>query len=48
MTSMIEVTLAMGGLLTAFLVAYRIMNAFEPEVAVQTSTVRYPGCKRVA
>lgn len=48
MTNMMEVTLVMGGLLTAFLVAYRTMNAFEPEVAVQTSTVGYPGCKRVA
>ena len=36
----------MGGLLTAFLVSYWTMKAFEPKVAASPATVEYPRCEK--
>lgn len=48
MNSLIEGSLAMGGLFTAFLVSYWTMKAFEPKVAVQPMTVEHPRYKKAA
>jgi hypothetical protein len=48
MNSMIEGSLAMGGLFAAFLVSYWTMKAFEPKEAIIPATVKHPRYKNVA
>lgn len=48
MSSLIEGSLAMGGLFTAFLVAYWTMKAFETKEAVTPATVEHPRYKKAA
>jgi hypothetical protein len=47
MNGLIEASLAMGGLFTAFLVSYWTMKAFEPKEAVQPAA-EYPRYKKAA
>lgn len=48
MTNMIEGSLAMGGLFTAFLVAYWTMKAFETKEAIIPATVKHLPYKKAA
>jgi hypothetical protein len=48
MSSLIEGSLAMGGLFTAFLVSYWTMKAFEPKEAVNLATVEHRRYKKAA
>jgi hypothetical protein len=48
MNGLIEASLAMGGLFTAFVVSYWTMKAFEPHETVQPATVEYPRYKKAA
>jgi len=48
MNSLIEGSLAMGGLFTAFLVSYWMMKAFEPKEAIIPATVKRPRYKKAA
>ncbi len=48
MNSLIEGSLAMGGLFMAFLVSYWTMKAFEPQEAVNPATVEQPRYKTAA
>jgi hypothetical protein len=48
MNGLIEASLAMGGLLTAFVVSYWTMKAFEPYQAFQPATVEEPRYKKAA
>lgn len=48
MHSLIEGSLAMGGLFTAFLVSYWTMKAFELKEAVVPVTVEHPRYKKAA
>jgi hypothetical protein len=48
MSSLIEGSLAMGGLFTALLVSYWTMKASEPKEAIIPATVKHPRYKKVA
>ncbi len=48
MSSLIEGTLAMGGLFTAFLVSYWTMKAFEPTEPLIPATVERPRLAKAA
>jgi hypothetical protein len=48
MNGLIEGSLAMGGLLTAFLVSYWTMKAFERKEAVAPVTVEHPRYRKAA
>lgn len=48
MNGLIEGSLALGGLFTAFLVSYWTMKAFEPKEAVIPATVEQPRYKKAA
>ncbi|MDE3051945.1 MAG: hypothetical protein KGJ48_18845 [Nitrospirota bacterium] len=48
MNSLIEGSLTMGWLFTAFLVSYWTMKTFEPKEAVIPATVEHPCCKNAA
>jgi hypothetical protein len=48
MNSLIEGSLAMGGLLTAFLASYWTMKALEPNEAVSPTPVEHPRFKKAA
>lgn len=48
MTSLIEGSLARGGLFMAFLVSCSTMKAFEPKEAANSATVEHPRLKKAA
>ena len=48
MNSLIEGSLAMGELITAFLVSYWTMNAFEPKEGDNRATIEHPPYKKAA
>ena len=48
MNSLIEGSLAIGWLFTAFLVSYWTMKGFEPKEAIIPATVEHPRYKKVA
>jgi hypothetical protein len=48
MNGIIEGSLAVGGLLLAFLVSYWTLKAFEPKEAFTRATVEHPRYKKAA